>query len=542
MLQHTVVMEHTHEARVTSTHRQGRHCADSPGITGPARPRGAAAAPRGAPPDAGTGGERAATSTQPGREPGLVPEGAVVGELVGAGGQAKVWRVPGPPGPDAGFGTVPDDAAGRLVREGPVTLTAAWDHPHLVALFGSATGDSGVVMELVPGGSLEGLMEARTTLPVGEAVTLLVPLARALAHLHEAGVSHGDVAPQNIMFRADSSPVLIDPGSIRLPAQAPGPASTLGFAPAGEEPGPAADVFAWGAVAWWVLTGELPGPASHRTPLIMLRRELSPATARLIEDCVDADPRVRPPARELAGELLAGERPRPLDASAAVTAAGSPHMLTQAPAPTGWRALVAAGREAAASRFARPSQRRRRAVPGARRAPSRWLFAPALVLVLAACALLAWRWFAPVAPAPPAAVAQVSTAQRDAAAVGALPALDRARTAALRERNEAGLEAVYTAESPALAADRSTVRALLEAGQRFEGMGSRLEAVQVLGAEDGGDVVVRGVAVQASYRVVDQDGGPSTLVPSSSTALRWTLRHGEEGWRILSVEREPAAG
>ncbi|WP_394159600.1 serine/threonine protein kinase [Galactobacter valiniphilus] len=532
-------MEHSPDTRISSTHRQGRHCADSPGITGPARPRGAAAAPRGAPPDPAASDATAATLTQPAARASAAASPADAGSrrvLVGVGGQARVWRQEGPEGAGEGH----DDGGGRLVREGRLTLPEAWDHPHLVALFGPTADDAGVVMELVPGGTLEGLMEARGTLPVGEAVTLLVPLARALAHLHAAGVSHGDVAPQNIMFRADSSPVLIDPGSIRLPAQAPGPASTLGFAPEGEAPGTAGDVYAWGAVAWWVLTGEQPGPASHRTPLIMLCRELSPATARLIEDCVDADPRVRPPASELAGELLAGERPRPLDASAAVTAAGSPHMLTQAPPPTGWRAALAAlaaRRASVAARLSRGSRRRRAGV-STRRAPSRWFYAPALGLLLAAGAVLAWRASPAPPQAPAASLSQVSAAERNAAAVGALPALDRARTAALRDRDETALAAVYAPQSPALSADRATIAALLEAGQRFEGMGSRLEAVQAVGADNGGDVVVRAVAVQASYRVTGPGNAPSTLVPASSTPLRWTLRHGEEGWRILSVHRE----
>lgn len=555
-VQHTDVMEQARGSHATSEPKQGRHCAPSPGITGIQRPRGA---PAGAPAGHASAPKRpetSATLAQPGADGprpavgGAADPGRPARTLHARGGQALVWREEG------------DDGAPRLVREGRVTLPAAWDHPHLVSIVGPALQDEGLVMELVPGGSLAGLVQARGTLPIGEAVTLLVPLARALAHLHAAGVSHGDVAPQNIMFRADSSPVLIDPGSVRLPGQAPSPGGTEGFGAGAEEPGPAADVFGWGAVAWWVLTGETPGPASHRVPLVMLRRDLAPATARLIEDCIDADPRVRPPAAELAGELLAGERPRPLDASAAVTAAGSPHMLTQAPPPRGLRLAWQRLRDAVAARFARPGRRRggrwgvswhRRAAdraassserrvrpprPGeARWRPSRWWFLPALLLSVAAAGIGLWRLSAqPAAPAPSATLRTVPAELSPGAAVGALPALDRDRTRALRERDEDGLGLVYVPGSAGLAADGATIRALLETGQRFEGIGSRVESLHVL-RSDGSDVVVRGRAVQAAYRVVGTGGArrAQTPVAASTAVLVWTLRHTGEGWRILEV-------
>jgi len=65
-----------------------------------------------------------------------------------------------------------------------------------------------VVIEYLPGGDLRQRMAAGVD--PREALRLLVPLAKTLAHIHEGGFVHLDVKPENIMYRADGELVLID--------------------------------------------------------------------------------------------------------------------------------------------------------------------------------------------------------------------------------------------------------------------------------------------------------------------------------------------
>ena len=108
----------------------------------------------------------------------------------------------------------------RLRREAAVL--AGIDHPHVLRLRGVAgcTGSDEValVLDLATGGSLARLVARRGPLSAGEVVTVLVPLAEALAEVHARGVVHGDVTPANVLFAADGRPVLADLGVARLVA------------------------------------------------------------------------------------------------------------------------------------------------------------------------------------------------------------------------------------------------------------------------------------------------------------------------------------
>ena len=113
------------------------------------------------------------------------------------------------------FGGSPGDAA-RLARR-EAALAAGVDHPHVVRVLDVvAEGDVvGLVTVLAGGGSLADLLARRGSLTVAETLTVLIPIASALATAHERGVVHGDVAPANIVFDLDGRPLLADLGAAR---------------------------------------------------------------------------------------------------------------------------------------------------------------------------------------------------------------------------------------------------------------------------------------------------------------------------------------
>lgn len=71
-----------------------------------------------------------------------------------------------------------------------------------------------VLPRLDPGG-LRRLLSERVDLAVGEIVTILVSLARAVGALHDAGVTHGDIRADKVLFTDGGAPVLIGGSSIR---------------------------------------------------------------------------------------------------------------------------------------------------------------------------------------------------------------------------------------------------------------------------------------------------------------------------------------
>src|SRR5262245_8980505 len=96
--------------------------------------------------------------------------------------------------------TEPDRVA-RFRRE--TRIAATLRHPNIAAFLDSGLEESGslyLVMELLEGMSLEQLLAEKKVLAFGEALPIVVPIARALAAAHARGVIHRDVKPSNIFL------------------------------------------------------------------------------------------------------------------------------------------------------------------------------------------------------------------------------------------------------------------------------------------------------------------------------------------------------
>ncbi|GAB2676368.1 protein kinase domain-containing protein [Thalassiella azotivora] len=248
-----------------------------------------------------------APSTARGRPP-AVP-GYRTGRLLGFGGQGEVWAaVHEQSGRRVALKAlrVGEAAQARALRE--AMLLRRIEHRHVLRVESVVrSGDDGVVLVLehAPGGSLAALVAARGPLDPGEVVTVLSPLAGALADLHARGLVHGDVSPGNVLFAADGRPLLADLGV----------ASLLGVDERGERhgtpgfvdavtgpttpPAPAGDVFGLCAVGWFALTGRAPQPAGARTPLGPVAPGTPAELAAVVESGLDVRRSRRPTAAEL---------------------------------------------------------------------------------------------------------------------------------------------------------------------------------------------------------------------------------------------------
>src|SRR5213078_1046908 len=90
--------------------------------------------------------------------------------------------------------------AARFRRE--ARILAAINHPHVVTVHDYRERDDVrlLVMELMPGGTFADRETA--PLPIVSALTSMLVAASALHHVHDAGILHRDVKPENLMFDA----------------------------------------------------------------------------------------------------------------------------------------------------------------------------------------------------------------------------------------------------------------------------------------------------------------------------------------------------
>lgn len=194
-------------------------------------------------------------TTPPPRVPGYR-----IRELLGVGATSTVWRgVPRRRGPAVALKHVPHRLADALPE---AQALAALEHPNLITARAvhRLRASTVLVLDLAEGGTLDHLLARRRTLPPGEVVGALTPVAAALSAVHAAGLIHGDIHPANILFGADGLPLLSDLGSAYwLDTEAPVALPPPGFAdPLVEQgylTGQAGDVFGLAAVGYAALTG-----------------------------------------------------------------------------------------------------------------------------------------------------------------------------------------------------------------------------------------------------------------------------------------------
>ena len=143
----------------------------------------------------------------------------------------------------------------------------------------SANETAYLVMEYLDGITLsEYLKEEAAVSPQGrlapeEAISMLTPVMLSLQRVHDSGMIHRDIAPDNIMLLKDGGVRLIDFGAARHAVHDCGKSMTViikdGYSP--EEQynshsvqGPAADVYALSATLYQMITGITPPGAIER--------------------------------------------------------------------------------------------------------------------------------------------------------------------------------------------------------------------------------------------------------------------------------------
>jgi serine/threonine protein kinase len=140
--------------------------------------------------------------------------------------------------------------------------------------FFTENGTAYMVMEYLEGRSLQEMLNERGgRLPFAETLSVILPVMRGLAHVHEKKVLHRDISPDNIYITKDKRSKLLDFGAARM-AMSQGEQNLTvilkrGYAPleqynAGGRQGPWTDVYALCATIYRTLTGQMPADALAR--------------------------------------------------------------------------------------------------------------------------------------------------------------------------------------------------------------------------------------------------------------------------------------
>jgi hypothetical protein len=221
----------------------------------------------------------------------------------------------------------------RFAREG--RATAALNHENIVTVH--AVEDQGprpyLVMEYVPGLSLQQRLNRTGPLPLVEAVRVGAKVAAGLAAAHAAGLVHRDIKPGNVLLETgpgrpsgEYRVKLTDFGLVQHEDGAVSQTDVLAGTPLymspeqarGERVDARSDLFSLGSVLYAMCAGR--PPFSGRNPLAVLRqisetdppllRRLNPAVPAWLADLIAAlharDPAVRPAAADVARALEQG--------------------------------------------------------------------------------------------------------------------------------------------------------------------------------------------------------------------------------------------
>jgi serine/threonine protein kinase len=211
-------------------------------------------------------------------------------------------------------GATSNDGFRRATRE--LRVFASIESPYLVTLFDAGQDGNSFfyAMEYFPLGSL-----ATPSRPLERSHLLqaLTDAARAAHALHEAGVAHRDIKPDNIELYEQGAKLsdlgmaqLLTPG---LTVTGMGPIDSVEFIDPtlirGGRASRATDIWSLGVVIHRALTGHgVYGELPSDDPLLALRRvlsatpvldpSLSPPEAELVSSCLAPDPGDRPPTAE----------------------------------------------------------------------------------------------------------------------------------------------------------------------------------------------------------------------------------------------------
>lgn len=187
-------------------------------------------------------------------------------------------------------------------------VMAALAHPHVVTIYdcGQAQGRPYLVMEYVDGATLRSRMEAGQPWSIAQAAPVLDAIAQALSYIHEQGILHLDLKPENVLCTKKGGVKITDFGlaashlDARTLLELGFVCGSLDYCSPEQRHGlpldPRSDVFSLAVLAYELLTGQL--PSRVYTPATKLNRSLPRAVDEVLRRGLERHSDARPESVE----------------------------------------------------------------------------------------------------------------------------------------------------------------------------------------------------------------------------------------------------
>ncbi len=184
---------------------------------------------------------------------------------------------------------IADNDEGKLARKLFITeasLAGKLQHPHIVQIFDAVVGEdlSYIVMEFVPGGTLEKYSDKNNLLPIDKVVEIIFKCTRALDFANKLGLIHRDIKPANILVTGETDIKISDFGAALMTSndetQVAGIGSPAYMSPQQIKEHPLnhqTDIYSLGVVMYQLLTGQLPFQASNNFSMMYQITNVEPS-------------------------------------------------------------------------------------------------------------------------------------------------------------------------------------------------------------------------------------------------------------------------
>ena len=176
-----------------------------------------------------------------------------------------------------------------------------------------------IVMDFIEGETLLKKLQKSGPMDFDSCVRLMTPIIQALSEVHEHGIIHRDISPDNIMVRPDGKLILLDLGAAKDldiqgndgSVQSSQMVAKHGFSPIEQysksgKVGPWTDIYAMAATIYYCCTGILPPPATDRTidDTLACQPRLTQAQFDILADCMRMRPQDRPQSMDTLLQML----------------------------------------------------------------------------------------------------------------------------------------------------------------------------------------------------------------------------------------------
>jgi serine/threonine protein kinase len=224
--------------------------------------------------------------------------------VLGAGGMGKVYRATHlNTGNTVAIKALPrsrqadPNSVEKFLQE--AQILSSLNHPNIVRFQGVGRFPGGgyfFVMDFIDGEDFQSRID-KQSLPLEEALRVVRDIGKAVAHVHERGVVHGDLKPANILVDRGDRVFITDFGLAQFNSLRPGQrpwlvGGTAGYvAPEvrihGQVPTPQSDVFGLGALLWSLITADIPQLPLITPGTVKMPQSVFAACARCLDDNPD---------------------------------------------------------------------------------------------------------------------------------------------------------------------------------------------------------------------------------------------------------------